>query len=356
MPKKYAFKKTFTYEGKRYVVYADSEKQLYKKMYDKQRALEEGKVTVSDNMLVSDWAKVAIDSYKRNLNKKGREDMLLRVNKHILSRIGSQTVKSIKPIQCQALMNALEGYSWSTVQKVYQDLQFIFRTALQNHLILDNPAKDVVRPAAIKGQRQAIKGREREIFLKVVDGVDKFRVFELMFYCGCRPAEAIKCQGSDLSVKDGVALLHVRGTKTKNSDRIVPMPDELYQKVKNVGPFEPLAPNSSGRFHSESSYNRCANDLKRQMNIAMGCRTYRNALIPPYPLRESFVPYDLRHTYCSDLARRGIDIRVAQKLMGHSSISITADIYTHVQDEQILDDAAQILGKVSQGITSGVTV
>lgn len=43
----------------------------------------------------------------------------------------------------------------------------------------------------------------------------------------------------------------------------------------------------------------------------------------------------------------GIDIRVAQKLMGHSSISITADIYTHVQDEQILDDAARILGKIS---------
>ena len=57
-------------------------------------------------------------------------------------------------------------------------------------------------------------------------------------------------------------------------------------------------------------------------------------------------------TYCSDLARRGIDIRVAQRLMGHSSISITADIYTHVQDEQILDNAAQILGKISaEGIT-----
>ena len=79
----------------------------------------------------------------------------------------------------------------------------------------------------------------------------------------------------------------------------------------------------------------------------MGCRTYRNALIPPYPLRDSFVPYELRHTYCSDLAKRGVDIRVAQKLMGHSSISITADIYTHVQDEQVLSDAAKILGTLS---------
>lgn len=347
MGKKYEFRKSFTFEGKRYEVYGHTEKEAMKKMLEKQRALEEGRVTVSGSMLVSKWAEIAIDSYKRNLNDKGREDMWLRVNKHILGRIGSLTVKSIKPIQCQSIMNDLEGYSWSTVQKVYQDLQFIFRTALQNHIILENPAKDIVRPDAKKGQRQAITEHERAAFLKAVGDTDKFRVFELMLHCGCRPGEAIKCQGSDLSLKDGVALLHVRGTKTKNSYRTVPVPEELYLKLKDVAPFSPLAPNRSGRFHSEASYNRCANDLKRQMNIAMGCRTYRNALIPPYPLRDSFVPYELRHTYCSDLARRGIDIRVAQKLMGHSSISITADIYTHVQDEQILDDAARILGKVS---------
>ena len=345
---KYEFRKSFTFEGKRYEVYGHTEKEVLLKMFEKQKALEEGKVTVSGNMLVSAWSEIAIDSYKRNLNEDGRADMLLRVNKHILSKIGASPIRTIKPIQCQSIMNDLEGYSWSTVQKVYQDLQFIFKTALQNHLILENPAKDVVRPAAIKGQRQAITEHERTAFLKAVSSTDKYRVFELMLYCGCRPGEAIKCQGSDLSTKDGVALLHIRGTKTKNSDRVVPMPEELYLKLKDIGPFEPLAPNSSGRFHSKSSYNRCANDLQRQMNIVMGCRTYRNALVPPFPLRESFVPYELRHTYCSDLARRGIDIRVAQKLMGHSSISITADIYTHVQDEQILDDAARILGKISE--------
>ena len=349
MGKKYEFRKSFTFEGKRYEAYGHTEKEALMRMFEKQRALEEGRVTISGNMLVSTWAKIAIDSYKRNLNDKGRNDMWLRVNKHILSKIGSMTVKSIKHIQCQALMNDLEGYSWSTVQKVYQDLQFIFRTALQNHIILENPAKDVFRPDAEKGQRKDLSKNERVAFLKAVGDTDKFRVFELMFYCGCRPGEAIKCIGNDLSINEDVALLHIRGTKTKNSDRVVPVPEELYLKLKDVGPFEPLAPNRSGRFHSEASYNRCANDLKRQMNIAMGCRTYRNALIPPYPLRDSFVPYELRHTYCSDLARRGIDIRVAQKLMGHSSISITADIYTHVQDEQILDDAARILGKISDG-------
>jgi site-specific recombinase XerD len=81
------------------------------------------------------------------------------------------------------------------------------------------------------------------------------------------------------------------------------------------------------------------------MNILLGCRVYRNQLIPPFPLRESFVPYDLRHTFCTDLARKGVDIRIAQKLMGHSSINITSDIYTHVDSQQILSEAIKILGK-----------
>ena len=71
----------------------------------------------------------------------------------------------------------------------------------------------------------------------------------------------------------------------KRSDELVQL--ESLRKVSRLGKL------SSVR---EASYNRCANDLKRQMNIAMGCRTYRNALIPPYPLKDSFVPYELRHT------------------------------------------------------------
>lgn len=73
MSKKYKYRKTFTFDGKRYAVYADTEKEVLLKMFEKQKALEEGKVTVSGNMLVSKWAEIAIDSYKRNLNEKGKK-------------------------------------------------------------------------------------------------------------------------------------------------------------------------------------------------------------------------------------------------------------------------------------------
>lgn len=72
------------------------------------------------------------------------------------------------------------------------------------------------------------------------------------------------------------------------------------------------------------------------MNISMGCKTYRNALVPPLPLAEDFCPYCLRHTYCTNLQKAGVDVRTAQKLMGHASVSTTVNIYTHVDHEEIL--------------------
>ena len=81
------------------------------------------------------------------------------------------------------------------------------------------------------------------------------------------------------------------------------------------------------------------------MNIEMGCKVYRNELIPPLPLDDDFVPYFFRHTYCTDLQKKGIDIRMAQKLMGHSDISLTANIYTHFDDD-LMELAAQKINRV----------
>lgn len=343
--KKYKIRKTFTFDGKRYSAYGDSEKEALLKMFEKKKALEEGRVTVSGSMTVSEWTEIALSAYKPNVSPGVMRDMRMRIRKHILSVIGYRALRSVKPLDCQAIMNKCSGMSFSHIQKLSQELRFIFSTAVRNKLILESPAEYITLPKAVKGKRQSLTEEERKVFLQVCEGTDRFRVFQLMYYCGCRPSEAMGCEGRDLMVMDGVAALHIRGTKTANSDRIVPVSEELYSLIKDIPSEEPLAPNARGRHHSESSYNRAVSFLRREMNIALGCRVYRNQLIPPYPLRESFVPYDLRHTFCTDLARRGVDIRIAQKLMGHSSINITSDIYTHVDSQQILSEAIKILGK-----------
>ena len=82
--------------------------------------------------------------------------------------------------------------------------------------------------------------------------------------------------------------------------------------------------------------------LCRLMNIDMGCKVYRNQLLPPFPLATDISAYSLRHTFCTNLQKRGVDIRTAQYLMGHADIQMTANIYTHV-DFEIINQAAALM-------------
>lgn len=341
--KDYKYRTTFTYNGKRYSVYADSKADLYEKRARKLLELENDSKILSPSTTVSEWTKEALTTYKSSVSPKVMETMKYRIDKYILSEIGSLPVSKVRPVQCQEILNAAAGMSQSQVKKLSQELHFIFETAKENDLIKKNPADKLVKPKCYAGSRQALTAYETKVFLKVAED-PKYKLFLLMYYCGCRPSEAMEARGNDIQEKDGIMVLHIRGTKTVNSDRYVPIPDALLPKITGTGAFAPISPNNSGRKHSRSSYVRLVASLRRGMNIEMGCKTYRNALVPPYPLRSSFVPYDLRHTYCTNLAKAGVDIRVAQKLMGHADISITSRIYTHIDDEYAVKDAAARIG------------
>jgi len=150
------------------------------------------------------------------------------------------------------------------------------------------------------------------------------------------PAEV---KGSDIRTIKGYPMLHIRGTKTVNADRIVPIPDELYQAIKEIPADEYIAVSQAGGRITQNTKRHVWRSYCRQINLSMGCKTYRNALVPPYPLAPDIVPYCLRHEYCTDLARKGVDVRIAQKLMGHSDIRLTANIYTNLDHDDIVEVA-----------------
>jgi integrase len=355
MPKQYKYTKSFSFDGKRYYVRGNTLEEVYTKKADKLRDLEQGRITVNKSMTVAEWTEICFSVYKPNVSDTEKTNMLYRINKHILSVIGTMPINKVTPIQCQKILSSQADMSKSHVTKLSQELHFIFECARKNHLILENPADDLSVPKGTEGKRRPITDDERKHFLIVAEQYKPFLLYKLMLYCGCRPTEAAHCLGSDISVINDTPMLHIRGTKTANSDRFVPIPEYFYPEIKTTAPDAPIAPNNDGHIHTESSYKRLLARLRREMNISMGCKVYRNRLVPPYPLAEDFVPYDLRHTYCTDLCKMGVDVRIAQKLMGHSSIKITADIYTHVDMESLTSIASLINRGVQQGATPGAT-
>lgn len=233
MSKKYKYRERFTFDGKVYSVYGNTQREVIEKKANKLRDLEEGRVTICSSMSLSKWTEEVLRVYKFGINEKSLDATRCRLNKHLLSRLGNMPLKSVKPTHLQEILNDSLGMSYSHVTKLKQEISFIFEKAVANGLLNTNPAAKLVKPKSVKGSRRSLTDYEMKHFIAVCDADPGFRVFELMFYCGCRPQEAINCIGKDIDLSDGSPRLHIRGTKTESADRYVPIPGDFYEKVKD---------------------------------------------------------------------------------------------------------------------------
>lgn len=326
------YTKDFTFEGRRYKVRANSIDELYEKKQKKIAELEKKSVIVSPETTVDDWAEMAFRTYKAKV--KDLPNMILRYKKYVSPQVGHVQIGKVRSIHCQEILNQCAGMSFSHLTKLRQEVKFLFSSALDNKLIESDPTVRLVLPEYVKGERRSITDHERRHLYSVYENYRPFILFIIILETGSRPSEAMNLIGRDIDHEN--RLLHIRGTKTKNSDRFVPIPERLYEDIKDTKPFEYIC------HHDASSYRRLRDRLYREMNISMGAKTYRNELIPPLPLAKDFTPYCLRHTFCTDLCKAGVDVRTAQRLMGHANIQITSNIYTHIDQSDILKAAAKM--------------
>lgn len=341
--------RNFRYEGKTYSVYGYSESELDKKQTQKEEALKRGEVIVESGMTVNAWAEQFLEVYKSN-SMRGYvyDNYKWSLEHYVLESLGKSKLKDVKPIMCQRVLNQLDGKSASLIHKTHIQMREMFQKAVDNRLISSNPASGVIPPQGTKNKRRSLTASEETAFLAAAKKHQHGLLFMFMWGCGCRPSEAAEIRGRDIITKDGKLILHIRGTKTKASDRYVPIPAEVAEMLPdNPEPFLPVVMTKEGNKISPRRQRGAWDHMEYLMNIELGCETYRNQLIPPYPLAGDLCSYCLRHTYCTNLQRRGVDIRQAQYLMGHSSIRMTADVYSHTGQDDVLKNYDLITGNVT---------
>lgn len=343
MRKKGTIVKTFTFESKRYYIYGKDEKDAIYKMMKKMQELEHQDAIQSD-MLVKDWIEICIDTYKNNLKDITLEKYRNKMKNCVEQYIGHKRLNEVKEIDCQRCLNYQIGHSAYMIKQTSQMLKFIFDKAVQNKLLTSNPALYLSIPKGHKEERRGFTDKEREAFLSCAFKDRKYIAFLLSYFCGCRPSESLMVKGKDIIEVNGEHFLWIKGTKSQNANRKVPLPDELYQVIKNTKKESPIATSVTGKVINEKQRQRYWNALKRDMNIYLGCRVYRNELVPPYPLSEDICHYSLRHDYATRLAK-SIPIVQAKYLLGHSDIKITSNIYQHLSSEHL--DTKDIINAVS---------
>lgn len=335
------YRKSFYYKGVRYFApRADTEEEAIANLVRMQDQVISNDLIRTTNRTVRSWAEEAVATYKVRQSEITRQKYVEKMEMYILRYIGDKRIADITPIECQQILNRQSDKSQSIINTVCQQLQFIFSTARINRLISYDPAENLIKPTGYYHPRRSLTAEEERVFLEVLPLHPCALYFALMYYAGCRPSEAASIEGRDIINKGGRRYLHIRGTKTKAADRFVPIVPQLAEFLPdNPGMFRVLCTSRRGTPLNKESKHRAWEYLTRLMNIEMGATLYRNQLIEPLPLAKDLQAYCLRHTFCTNLQKQGVDIRTAQYLMGHSDIKMTANIYTHI-DFELIDVAA----------------
>ena len=369
MPQK-RYRSTFYWQSKQYeCASSKSQKDADQKAALKLQALERGEIGISSGMTVRRWAKEWLEVYKRPaVGDKAFYDYQHRIDNKILPVIGNMRLSDVTDVHLQGIVNSNVS-SYSHAKKVYDTIKAMFRQAHASRLATHNPAEYLTMPKTTAGTHRNITDFERAHFLRAASTHHAGLMFKVVLCCGLRPGEVSALSWNDIdwekqrikvrfAVEGGTN--RIKGTKTAAGVREVPMPDEIYTELKagRGEPFEPIFLQPKGKCrHTESSRAKAWASLKNEMDISMGA-VFNKRKAKDGKMRMTkvlsvvapdFTPYCLRHTYCTDLQRKGVPINVAKYLMGHSSITVTAKIYTHMTDD-VIDLAAIKINGNDNGI------
>ena len=353
--KKYEYERiTGTYNGQRKEFSGKTFEDAIKKKIEYERALESGEIGLNKHMTVSRWAATWLETYKKNnVTAKTYSDYLMMLKNRISPAIGSFRLKDVTDIHLQNIVNEMAGMSHSRAKKLIEFIKALFKQARISRLITWDPAEALIMPKTTKGTHRSITPFEREYILKVCERHRAGLWVKTILHCGLRPGETFALDWRHIDFKKSRVNVEyakesgsndIKDPKSAAGIRSVPIPADLlmeYEAAKGM-PFDPVFTQpTTGKRHTETSARGMWKNFKRELDIEMGAKVFRNQIVLSL-VAPDLVPYCLRHTFGTDLQDTGVPINVAKYLMGHSDIRVTANIYTDTTDHVIEAAAKKI--------------
>ena len=208
--------------------------------------------------------------------------------------------------------------------------------------------------------REAISRAEERKFLRFVKEDPHFcRYYEgiyILFKTGLRISEFCGLTISDIDFKEHTINIdhqlqkkskigyYIQETKTTSGTRKIPMTadvEECFRKIiekRNPPKAEPMVDGKSGFLYFDKNESICYS-LHWEHYFQHIIQKYNNTYKVQMPV---ITPHVCRHTYCSNMAKSGMNPKALQYLMGHSEISVTLNTYTHVNLEDAREEVARI--------------
>lgn len=316
----------------------DAQTYLNKALTEKDQGIFVAPASLTINIYLSKWLEVAARPRVSRRTADGYAGLLER---YIRSPLGQRRLDKLQPLDIQKVYGEMQarGLSARVVRHTHSALHNALKQACKWGLIARNPSDLVELPKVPHKERRVLSPDEAVEFLKAANVMPHGLIFEFALLTGMRPEEYLALQWADVDMKTGAAQIkralvrHKKSwsfeePKTAKSRRTVFLPAPLLHKLaahkRNQG-VERLRLGAAWQaydlvFCSEEGTPRSIPNL-----------TYRyfrpiltKAGLPHIRL------YDLRHSCATLLLMAEENPKVVSERLGHSTIVLTLDTYSHV--------------------------
>lgn len=278
---------------------------------------------------------------------------------------GSVRIDKVKLSDAKAWLiklQQIDGRGYSSIHSIRGVLRPAFQMAENDDLIRKNPFQFELVSVVVNDSvtREAITRKQQREYLRFIKEDKHFcKYYEaiyILLYTGLRISEFCGLTFEDIEFdKKRIRVNHqlqrtskmqyiIQVPKTEKGVRYVPMTDEVEQyfhKIidNRITPVkEPVVDGHTGFLFLDKNdmpmvalhWEKYMQHIREKYN-----RIYRMQL-------PKITPHVCRHTFCSNMAKSGMNPKTLQYIMGHSDVSVTLNTYTHIVFDDVKDEMKRI--------------
>jgi len=306
-----------------------------------------------DRQTVADYLTAWLAAKKLVLKPKTWFDYDRHVQLDIIPQLGVHKLEHLHHDHIQRFTNDLtaNGRGAVTVRRVLATLSSALSDAVEQHRITHSPAQHVVKPEVDSAERTPWSAAEAAQFLAWAKDDRLGPLFEVIMGCGLRRGEALALRWSDIDLN--VRALQVRRTVGEIGGKLVYTKPKTTASAAGVGMslrvVEALKLQAARQAVERAEWDEAYEDTDLVFARENGGPLWPKAVAGRFRTlaKAAGVPvirvHDLRHMAATLMIAAGVPLPIVSKMLRHSKVGITADLYGHLTQE-VSVQAADAMG------------
>lgn len=340
-----------TGKPRRITLYASTRSELATKMARLQADASRGVVPSSERTTISAFMQRWLDDVAATRIRPTTLELYRGLNKnHIEKAIGARRLDALTPQDVQGILATMQrdGKSERTRALVLTILRCALDQATRWDLVPRNVAQAVDKPRSVSTEMLTLSHEQVALFLEVARPLRFGPLYVLALTCGLRRGELLGLQWSDVTFDAGTlsvvrSIVSLKGKpeiaepKTARGRRQIDLPAIAVRALREqkarfaaehrIAPW--IFPSENGGPASPRNFiRRSFEPLLAKIQAKLDADAAANGTRPETFPRIRF--HDLRHTAATLMLQLGVQPKVVQERLGHASIAVTMDTYSHV--------------------------